>query len=74
MVCAAFNGNPYATIVSYHSFDHVYVERDMSTFYNELAAPVWHIPKQNVVIIAGDMNAHTGKYLNYKLCFHNQKW
>ena len=39
---------------------------DITTFYNELSSIVWHIPKHNILIIDGDMNAHTGKDRNPK--------
>ena len=56
---ASFNGN-YATNAT-----------DISTFYNNLSFIVWHIPKYNVWIISGDINAQIGKDRNNKFCLYN---
>ena len=33
---------------------------------------VWHIPKHNVIIIGGDMNAQISKYGNHEFCFYKR--
>ena len=43
----------------------------MITFYSELSSLFRHIPKYNVLIISGDMDAHIGKYENNKFCLYN---
>ena len=71
MMVAMFNGNPTATIISCYSLTNVSEEMDIIAFYNELSAIVHSIPKYNVLIISGDMNAQTGKNINNKFSLHN---
>ena len=69
IMCATFGGNPCKTIVSCFSPINASDEMDISTFYNKLSSLAWLIPKQNIVIISGDMNAQIGKDRNNKLCY-----
>ena len=62
---------PLLTIVSCYSFTNVSDEMDVTTFYKELSLLVQHIPKHNILIISGDMNAHIGKDKNNKFNLHN---
>ena len=62
---ATFNGSPSATIICYSPMN-VSEETDLITFYNELSSFVRSIPKHNVLIIGGDMNAQIGKNVNNK--------
>ena len=71
MLVATFNGNPSATIISCYSPTNVSEETDLIVFYNELCSLVCSIPKYNVLIIGGDMNAQIGKYVNHKFSLHN---
>ena len=65
MMVATFNGNPSATIISSYSPINVSEETDHTAFYNELSSLVHSIPKHNVLIIGGDMNALIGKNVNH---------
>ena len=71
MMVATFNGNPSTTIISCYSPTNVRDETDLIAFYNELSSLVLCIPKQNVLIIGGDMNAQIGKNVNNKFSLHN---
>ena len=71
MMVATFNGNPSATIISCNSPTNVNEETDFITFYNELSSLVRSIPKHNVLVIGGDMNAQIGKNVNHKFSLHN---
>ena len=71
MVCALFNGNLCTTIVSCYGPTNASDEMDIITIYNALSSLVLHIPKHNVWIIRGDMNAYIGKDGDYKFCIHN---
>ena len=71
MMCAIFNDNSYTTIISCYSPTNTRDKRDIITFCNELSSLVRHIPKHNVLIISGDMNAHIVKEENDKFCLHN---
>ena len=55
MVEATFNGNSSATIIICYSPTNVSEETDL--IYNELSFLVRSIPKHDVLIIGGDMNA-----------------
>ena len=70
MIVATFNGNPSATNICY-SPSNVSEETDPIAFYNELSSLVHSIPKHNVLVTGGDMNAQMGKSLNNKFSLHN---
>ena len=71
MMVAIFNGNPRATIISCYSPTNVSEETDLITFYDELSSLVRSIPKHNILVIGGDMNAQIGKNINHKFCLYN---
>ena len=58
---ATFNGNPRTTIISCYSPTNVSEETELIAFYDELSSLVRSIPKHNVLVIGGDMNAQIGK-------------
>ena len=68
MMVATFNGNPRATIISCYGPTNVSAETELVTFYDEL---VRSIPKHNMLVIGGDMNAQIGKNGNSKYSLHN---
>ena len=57
MMAATFNGNPRTTIISCYSPTNVSEENELVTFYDELSSLVRSIPKHNMLVIGGDMNA-----------------
>ena len=61
MLTATFNGNPRATIISCYSPINVSEETELVAFYDELSSLVHSIPKHNLLVIGGDMNAQIGK-------------
>ena len=71
MMVATFNGNPKATIISCYSPTNVSEETELVTFYEELSSLVRSIPKHNLLVIGGDMNAQIGKNRNNKYSLHN---
>ena len=71
MMAATFNGNPRATIISCYSPTNVSEETELVTFYDELSSLVRRIPKHNMLVIGGDMNAQIGKNGNNKYSLHN---
>ena len=71
MMTATFNGNPRATIISCYSPTNVSEETELVAFYDELFSLVRSIPKRNVLVIGGDMNAQIGKNGNNKYSLHN---
>ena len=56
-MAATFNGNPRATIISSCSPTNVSEETELVTFYEEQSSLVRSIPKHNLLVIRGDMNA-----------------
>ena len=71
MVTATFNGNPRATIISCYSPTNVSEETKLATFYEKLSSLVRSIPKHNLLVIGGDMNARIGKNRHNKYSLHN---
>ena len=71
MMAATFNGNPRATIISCYSPTIVSEETELVTFYDELSSLVRSIPKHNMLVIGGDMNAQIRKNGNNKYSLHN---
>ena len=71
MMAATFNGNPKATIISCYSPTNVSEETKLVTFYEELSSLVHSIPKHNLLVIGGDMNAQIEKNRNNKYSLHN---
>ena len=67
MRVATFNGNPSATIISCCSSTNVSEETDLIAFYNELSSLDHCIPKHNILVISGDMNAQISKNVNHKI-------
>ena len=70
-MAATFSGNPRATIISCYSPTNVSEENELVAFYDELSSLVRSIPKHNMLVIGGDMNAQIGKNRNNKYSLHN---
>ena len=66
-----FKGNPSATIISQYSPNNVSVETELIIFYDELSSLVRSIPKQNVLVIGGDIIAQIWKNGNHKYSLQN---
>ena len=71
---ATFHGKPSATIICCYSHTNVSEETDIIAFYNELSSLLRSIPKNNVLTIFGDMNAHIGKNLNKHSAYTTRHW
>ena len=63
LMVAIFNGNSRATIICY-SPTNVSEETELIAFYDELSSLVRSIPKHNLLVIDGDINAKIGKNAN----------
>ena len=70
-MAATFNGNSKATIISCYSPTNISEETELVTFYKELSSLERSIPKHNLLVIGGDMNAQIGKNRNNKYRLHN---
>ena len=71
MMTATFNGNPRTTIISCYSPTNVGEETELVVFYDELYSLVRSIPKHNVLVIGGDMNAQIRKNGNNRYSLQN---
>ena len=71
MMVATFKGNPRASIISCNSPTNISDETEPITFYDELSSLVSSIPKPNILVIGGDMNAKIGKNGNHKYSLLN---
>ena len=65
------NSNPRETIISCYCPTNVSEETELVTLYDELSSIVRSIPKHNMLVISGDMNAQIGKNGNNKYSLHN---
>ena len=68
---ATFNGNTSVTIISCYNPTNVSEETDHITFYKELSSLVCRIPKHDVFVIGGDMNAQISKNVISKFSLHD---
>ena len=59
MICH-FQGNPATTVLCCYSPTNYAKEEDITSFYNDLREAVKTIPRHNIQIILGDMNARIG--------------
>ena len=71
MIVATLNSNSSTTIISCYSPTKANDEKDLDTFYNKLSSLVRSIPKHNVLIIGGDINAKISKNENNTFSEHN---
>ena len=72
LIIATFNGNPCTTIISCYSPTNVSDESDATAFYDELSSLIRQVPKHNVLVIGGDMNAKIGQSEDHKYAYHQQ--
>ena len=72
ILIANVNGNSITTVTSCYSPTNVSEESDVENCYHDLYAFKRSVPKHNVLIIAGDFNAHLGTDHNNKFSFHTE--
>ena len=68
---STFDSNRSTRIISCYSPNNARDETDLDVFYNELTSVGRSIPKHNVLIIGGNMNAQIGKKVNNNISLHN---
>ena len=61
IMIALFNGNPAITIISCYSPTSALDEEDKDQFYFDLTTTARSIPKHNITLVGGAMNARFGK-------------
>ena len=72
IITANFNGNPIMKVISCYSPTNVSDEDDVTDFYNDISSFIRYVPKHNVLIIAGDFNAHLGIDHDNKFAYHTE--
>ena len=60
IMIVTFNGNPKVTVVSCYSPTNCSEEEEAQEFYDQLTELIKQVPKHNVMLIDGDMNAKIG--------------
>ena len=60
IMIATFNGNPQTTVISCYSPTNTADEEDAKDFCSDLGNLIRQIPKHNIKIVGGDMNAKIG--------------
>ena len=60
IMSASFTGNPITHVITCHSPTNSSTEEDVDSFYQDLSEFLDTIPAHDLVIIAGDLNAHLG--------------
>ena len=68
---ATLNGNPIPTIISCYSPTNVSEDEEAINFYHDLSDAISNIPKHNILLIGGDMNAKLSKG-DFPHSFHNE--
>lgn len=72
IMIATFNGNPQTTIIFCYSPTNMSDETEVETFYEDLISVTRQVPKHNILIIAGDFNAHLGQLDGFRFAYHTQ--
>ena len=67
---AHFKGNPHTSVISCYSPTNVSDNQEIELFYTRLSSLIRQIPKHNVLIIGGDLNAHLRQESGYKYTYH----
>ena len=65
-----FQGNPQTSVISCYSPINISEKQETEIFYTKLTCLTRQIPKHNVLIIGGDLNAHLGKDSGYTYAYH----
>ena len=58
---ANLQGNPRTTVISCYSHTNVSDENETANLYTEFSAVTRSIPRHDILIIGGDLNAHIGQ-------------
>ena len=67
-----FNGNPQTSIIVCYGPTNVCNPTEIENFYENLTSTTRQILKHNILIIAGDFNAHLGIQDCFKFALHDE--
>ena len=70
IIIATFHGNPCTSVISCYSPHNISPEDDVQEFYDTLSLIVRDVPKHNILIIGGDMNAQFGGDEQHRHAYH----
>ena len=70
ILVATFHGIPEPTLISCYSPTNIADEQEVIDFYNDLSSFIRSVPKHNVLIISGGLNAQTGQSIHHKSTCH----
>ena len=70
IVIASFSGNPQITVICCYSPTNVSDENEVVQFYDELASLTRDVPKHNILVVTGDMNAKVENSDAHRHSFH----
>ena len=71
MIITTFYGNPNTTVISCYSPTNVSKEPNVIQFYDELSSLSHNVPKHNVLVVGGDMNAHVSLCEEHRRSYHD---
>ena len=71
ILVATFHGNPEPTLISSCSPTSIVDEQEVRDFYDHLSSLNRSVPKHNVLIIGGDLNAQIGQSMLHKFTRHH---
>ena len=71
ILIATFHGNPETTLISCYSPTNIADEQKVINVYDDLSSLVRSVPKHNVLIVGGDLNAQIGQSIHHKFTYHH---
>ena len=70
ILVATFHGYPEPTLISCYSPTNIADEQEVIDFYDDLSSLICSVPKHNVLIIRGDLNAQIGQSIHHKFRYY----
>ena len=70
ILVATFHGNSETTLISRYNPTNIADVQEFMDVYDDLSFLIRSVPKPNVVIICGDLNAQTGQSIHHKFAHH----
>ena len=70
ILVTTFHGNPEPILISCYSPTNIADEQEVIDFYDDLSSLICSVPKHNVLIIRGDLNAQIGQSIHHKFRYY----
>ena len=71
ILVATFQGNPEPILISCYSPTNIVDGQEVIDFYDDLSSLIRSVPKHNVLIIGGNLNAQIGQSIHHKFRYHH---